>query len=186
MKIKPIPHLSFLLTATLALSTSIHTPKVNAQPATIDFDFLKCTENCRQLPTDNKYRNAKITQQLIKQLPKWGNICQGLTGRTGCYVGKTYKFKDGVISLKIQGTEGFYTDIKFNSGISSQQAFDIAKQSLNNNQKFEKTEKIKNGIVLHSNPFDNGMDEPVYITSTYLIFNSRNQVVRIVSTEGSP
>lgn len=186
MKTKLIPHLSFLLTATLALSTSIHTSKVNAQPATFNVDnFLRCAEDCRQLSTDNKYRNLKITQKLINQLPKWNNICQKLTGKGLCAVAKSYKFQNGTISLKVQGTEAFFTDIKFNSGISSQQAVNIAKQSFNNGESFPKTERLKNRTVLYSNPFPDG-GETFYLQETYLILNSRNQVNRIVSVSTTP
>ncbi|MFM2063000.1 MAG: hypothetical protein RLZZ507_2670 [Cyanobacteriota bacterium] len=186
MKFKLITPLSFLLTATLALFTSIHTPKVTAQPATFNVDnLLKCAEYCRQLPTDYKYRKLKITQKLINQLPKWNNICQKLTGKGLCAVAKSYQFKDGLIYLKIQGTESFSTDIKFNSGISSQQAVNIAKQSFNNGESFPKTERLKNRTVLYSNPIDNG-GETFYLQETYLILNSRNQVNRIVSVSTTP
>jgi hypothetical protein len=186
MKIKLIPHLSFLLTASLTLSTSIHTPAVNAQPATVNVDnLLKCTGDCRQLPTDNRFRNFQITQRLINQLPKWNNICQRLTGKGFCSVGKSYKFQNGTISLKVQGTEAFFTDIKFNSGISSQQAVNIAKQSFNDGKSFPKTERLKGRTVLYSNPFQDG-GETFYLQETYLILNSRNQVNRIVSVSTTP
>jgi hypothetical protein len=185
MKIKLLPHPTFLLTASLALLTSIQTPKVNAQPATFNLDFLKCVEYCRQLPTDYKYRNFKITQKLINQLHKRSNICQKLTGKSLCAVAKSYQFKDGVISLKIQGTEGSLTDIKFNSGISSQEAMRIATQSFNDGKSFAKAEIFKNRTVLYSNPIDND-EEAFYLDETYLIFNSKNQVNRIVSVANAP
>lgn len=188
MKIKLLPHFSFLLITTLTLSTSIHTPAVNAQPATFDFDdILECIpEHCLQLPNDNRFRNSQITQRLINQLLKWDNICQRLTGQSLCAVRKSYKFQNGTISLKIQGTEGFSTDIKFNSGISSQQALNIAKQSFNDGESFAKTERLKNRTVLYSYPIDNGDGEAFYLQETYLILNPRNQVDRIVSIFTTP
>ncbi|MDH6107156.1 PepSY domain-containing protein [Anabaenopsis tanganyikae CS-531] len=188
MKIKLLPHFSFLLITTLTLSTSIHTPAVNAQPATFNFDdTLKCIpEHCLQLPNDNRFRNSQITQRLINQLLKWDNICQRLTGQILCAVRKSYKFQNGTISLKIQGTEGVSTDIQFNSGISSQQALNIAKQSFNDGESFAKTERLKNRTVLYSYPIDDGGGEKFYLQETYLILNSRNQVNRIVSIFTNP
>jgi hypothetical protein len=183
MKTKLILHLSFLLTATLAICA----PNVNAQTAILNLDFLKCAEYCRQFSTDYRYRNLKITQRLINQLPEWSNICEKLTGKGLCSsVAKSYQFKDSVISLKIQGTEAFYTDVKFNSGISLQEAVKIAKQSFNDGESFPKTEKLKNRMVLYSNPIDYGGDSIYYLQETYLIFNSRNQVNRIVSVSTTP
>ncbi|NET73979.1 MAG: hypothetical protein F6K62_24495 [Sphaerospermopsis sp. SIO1G2] len=186
MKMKLMSPLIFLLTLTLTLSTYIHNQTVKAQPATLNLDFLKCAEYCRQLPTDYKYQNLKITQRLINKLPKWGNICEELTGKSPCSVGKSYKFKDGVISVKIQGTEAFYTDIKFNAEITSQKALNIAKKSFNNGKYFDKIEILKNRTVLYSSPFDYGDEEPIYLEETYLVFNFQDQVVRIVSVSNSP
>jgi hypothetical protein len=100
-------------------------------------------------------------------------------------VAKTYKFRDGTISVKVLGTEGFFTDIKFNSGISSARAMAIARQSFNDGKPYVKVENLKDKIVLYSNPYDNG-NQTIYLQETYLILNSRNQVNRIVSMSTTP
>lgn len=158
---------------------------VSAQQSNFDLNSLKCEGDCRQLPTDNRFRNSPITQQRINQLPKWVNIRQRLSGIGIDPVAITYRFKDGTISLKYLGTEGFLTDIKFNSGISSARAMMIARQSFNDNKPYVKTENLKNRVILYSSPFDNG-DETIYLQETHLFLNSRNQVNRIVSIATSP
>lgn len=158
----------------------------SAQQSNFDFlNSLKCEGDCRQLPSDNRFRNSPITQRLINQLPKWSNICQSLTGIGFCSVAKTYRFKDGTISLKALGTEGFFTDIKFNSGISSGRAMMIARQFFNGGKPYDKTENLKDKIILYSGSYDNG-NETIYLQQTYLILNSPNQVNRIVSIETTP
>ncbi len=169
-----------------SLSSHLFLQSAHAQQS--DFailDSLKCGDDCLQLPIDNRFRNDLISQRLINQLPKWSNICQKLTNRSFCSVAKTYRFKDGTISLKVVGTEVFFTDIKFDSGISSARATAIAKQSFNYGKNYVKTENLKGRIVLYSNPYDNG-DQTIYLQETYLILNSRNQVNRIFSASTTP
>ena len=161
---------------------------LSLQPAAAqqqNFDFLKCAEDCLQLPTDNRFRNLPISQRLINRLPKWNNICSKLVGKNICGVAKTYQFKDGTISLKVMGTEGFSTDIKFNSGIRTDRAIAIARQSFNAGKAYAKTENLNGRIVLYSSPFDNG-GETIYLQETYLILNARNQVNRIISMSTTP
>jgi len=198
LKTKLITHLGGFLTISLVSLMSVNpnpdkllefsffhlfVQPANAQPE--DLDFLKCSGDCLQLPTDNRFRNSPITQRLINQLPKWSNICQRLVDRGICSVAKTYKFRDGTISVKVLGTEGFFTDIKFNSGISSARAMAIARQSFNDGKPYVKVENLKDKIVLYSNPYDNG-NQTIYLQETYLILNSRNQVNRIVSMSTTP
>ncbi len=197
LKIKLITHLGWFLAISLVslmpvnsktdkLSEFLFLQPASAQQSNVDLlDFLKCEGDCRQLPIYNRFRNSPITQRLINQLPKWSNICQSLTGIGFCSVAKTYRFKDGTISLKALGTEGFFTDIKFNSGISSGRAMTIARQSFNDGKPYAKTENLKDKIILYSGSYDNG-NETIYLQQTYLILNSRNQVNRIVSIATSP
>jgi|GEM_PF-1948418 len=197
LKIKLIAHLGVFLAISLVSlipvdSKSDKLPGIlflhpaSAQQSNFDvLKFLECEGDCRQLPIDNRFRNSPITQQLINQLPKWSNICQNLTGIEFCSVAKTYRFKDGTISLKALGTESFFTDIKFNSGISALRAMAIARQSFNNGKPYVKTENLKNKIVFYSNPYDNG-NETIYLQETYLFLNSRNQVNRIVLMVSTP
>ncbi|NET02605.1 MAG: hypothetical protein F6K61_19070 [Sphaerospermopsis sp. SIO1G1] len=180
--------LIFLLTLTLTLSTSIYTPKVNAQTKFCNFDFLKCEDYCDQLPTDYKYQGLKITQKLINQLLRGSGVCEESRDKFNgaCYVAKSYKFKDGVISLKVVSHERSYTDIKFNSDISPEQAANLAKQSFNNGESFDKTEHLIDRIVLFASPSSYAGDgKTYYLRQIYLILTPSGQVVRIISVQSS-
>jgi hypothetical protein len=157
-----------------------------AQSAHLGIPPCTARNGCRQLPTDNRFRNSLISQSLVNQLPRWSNICKRLTGKTlPCYVSKTYRFKDGTVAVQVSGTESFLTDIKFTSSINQARAVNMVRQLFNDGNVFTKTENLSNKIVFYANPFDNG-NETIYLNEINLILDSRNQVNRILAISTSP
>ncbi|OBQ36574.1 MAG: hypothetical protein AN487_12605 [Anabaena sp. CRKS33] len=148
-------------------------------------DFSVCSKGCLQFPTDPKFRNYLIEPKIINKLPKWDNICKGLPGNNPCLVVKSYKFKNGIIYLKVYGTESLLTDIKFNSSINQEEAIRIAQVSFNNGLSFIKKKQVKNRTIFYSDPFEDGK-ETIFLQEIHLIFNSQNKVNRIVSISTTP
>jgi hypothetical protein len=144
-------------------------------------DFLVCINDCDQLGRDYRFRNQVINQRRINQLPKWNNICQKLLKANLCGAVKSYSFKDGEVIVKVQGTEAFLMDIKFNSAITSAQALAIARSSFNRGQAFNKKKDMDNKIVLYYNPYDN-----YYLGEVHLFLNSQKRVSRIVLVSTTP
>lgn len=144
-----------------------------------------CEEGCQQLPPDTGFSQSPIEPQLIANLPKWNNICEQTNQEPYCYILKPYQFADGMVYLKVSGTESFLTDIRFTSSIDKNRAMSIAQAAVNSQQPFEKTEETKDKILLYGQLLDNGEDT-YYLEETELTLNAQNQVTQITSFFTSP
>ncbi|MEA5514105.1 hypothetical protein [Nodularia sp. UHCC 0506] len=144
-----------------------------------------CEDGCQKLATDTSFSQSPIQPEVLANLPKWNNICEKTNQDTYCTILKPYQFADGIVYLKISGTESFITDIQFISSVDQDKAMNIAKAVLNSQQPFEKTEKTKDKIILHSNPLEEGNDT-YYLEETHLKLNSQNQVTQITSYSTTP
>ncbi|WP_414550345.1 hypothetical protein [Anabaena sp. CCY 0017] len=154
------------------------------QPKPIS-DPPACEDGCQKLSTDTNLSQSSIQPEVFANLPKWNNICEATNQDTYCSILKPYQFADGIVYLKVSGTESFITDIQFTSSINQDKAMNIAKAALNSQQPFEKTEKIQDQIKLYSNPLERGNDTD-YLEVTHLNLNSQNQVTQITSYSTTP
>ncbi|GAX35142.1 hypothetical protein [Nodularia sp. NIES-3585] len=157
-------------------------PEEQPQPIS---DPPACEDGCQKLSTDTSLSKSSIQPEVFANLPKWNNICEKTNQDSYCSILKPYQFADGIVYLKVSGTESFITDIQFISSVEQDKAMSIAKAALNSQQPFEKTEKTKDKIILRSNPCDQG-DDTYYLEETYLNLNSQNQVTQITSYSTTP
>ncbi len=157
-------------------------PAEQAKPVS---DPPDCENGCQKLATDTSFSQSSIQPEVFANLPKWNNICEQTNQNTYCSILKPYQFANGIVYLKVSGTESFITDIQFTSSIEQDQAMSIAKAALNSQQPFEKTEKTPDKIILYSNPFERGNDTD-YLEVTHLNLNSENQVPQITSYSTTP
>ncbi|MBE9050779.1 hypothetical protein IQ243_10195 [Nostocales cyanobacterium LEGE 11386] len=154
------------------------------QPQPIS-DPPDCEEGCQKLDTDTSFSQSPIQPQLIANLPKWNNICEQTNQNTYCTILKPYQFANGIVYIKVSGTESFTTDIHFISSIDQEKAKSIAQAAVNSKFPFEKTEETKDQIILSSQLFEQG-DDTYYLEETQLTLNSQNQVTQITSSSTTP
>jgi hypothetical protein len=142
----------------------------------------ECGEGCEKLSPDTSFSQSSIQPESFAQLPKWNNICEKTTQTPYCSILKPYQFADGMVYLRVSGTESFVTDIHFTSPIDKDRAMKITTAALNSQQPFEKTTETADQIILYSQFFDNSY----YLEETHLNLNSQNQVTQITSYSTTP